>query len=383
MPDLQKLSSDKEKIISTIRFKGPSFPARISKGVNTPPLFVAALLAELVSEKRLKMSNMKVGSSPIYFLPGQEHQLENFSMQLKNKEREAFDLLKEKEILKDEKQQPAIRVALRSIKDFAIPITVKTGDEIKLYWRYFTIPEERIKEKIQALINLPKAFEKTTPENQLPQSQNQVKAIQNQLSKSRNQVKPIQNQLPKPQNQVSQSQKPLSENQLPQQTKPDQPITKSLSENHPIQKPLLEDQPITKSLSENHPIQKQKEIQPIFSSDNNIQTKKQKTKSPSKFASQIQDYLKTRNIKILEEINSKQKEFISKVRLDTPLGKQSFHLTAKDKKKISEEDLIVALQRSQIEKMPAIFFSPGELDKNAAQFLEHWKNMIKFERVNL
>ena len=90
---------------------------------------------------------MKVGNSPVYFIPGQETMLEKFSEYLKSKEKEAFALLKEKRFLEDKKQDPAIRIALREIKDFAIAF--KKDDEI--FWRYFTIPENEFKLKIKPI----------------------------------------------------------------------------------------------------------------------------------------------------------------------------------------------------------------------------------------
>ena len=77
---------------------------------------------------------MRVGSSPLYLIPGQEYLLERFSQYLKNKEKDAFELLRTNKFLIDSKQDPAIRVALRSIKDFAIPF--KEDDE--MVWRYHT-----------------------------------------------------------------------------------------------------------------------------------------------------------------------------------------------------------------------------------------------------
>ena len=93
---------------------------------------------------------MRVGSSPVYFILGQESLLERFSQYLKSKEKEAFLLLKEEKFLIDIKQNPAIRVALREIKDFAIPF--KRDEEI--IWRYLSIPETefKIKEKQKPII---------------------------------------------------------------------------------------------------------------------------------------------------------------------------------------------------------------------------------------
>ncbi len=136
-------SEIKEKILSVLRRRGPSLPVHISGETGMSALFASAFLSELFAEKKIKISDMKVGNSPLYFLPGQEPSLEKFSEHLKNRERDAFELLKEKKFLKDSEQQPAIRVALRSIKDFAIPF--KKNEEI--FWRYFTVPESEFKLK--------------------------------------------------------------------------------------------------------------------------------------------------------------------------------------------------------------------------------------------
>ena len=127
----------KEKIISFIKIRGPSLPVHIGKEINTNILFTSAFLSELISEKRLKISRLKVGNSSLYFIPEQESLLEGFSQHLKSKEKEAFELLKQKRILKDSEQHPAIRVALREIKDFAIPFK-KNGE---LYWKYLKVSD--------------------------------------------------------------------------------------------------------------------------------------------------------------------------------------------------------------------------------------------------
>lgn len=141
----------KEKIISFMKIKGPNLPVYIAKEIGLNTLFTSAFLSELISEKRIKISKMKVGSSPLYFLPGQEFRLENFANYLNSKEKEAFNLLKEKKFLKDSEQDPAIRVALREIRDFAIPFK---KDEL-IYWRFLTvlesefqISEKKVEEKV-------------------------------------------------------------------------------------------------------------------------------------------------------------------------------------------------------------------------------------------
>lgn len=134
---MQNASEIKEKIVSIIQNNGPSLPSNIARKLDLSILFASAFLSELLSQKKLKISNLRVGNSPVYFISGQESKLENFSDHLNNKEKEAFLLLQEKKFLDDEIQQPAIRVALRAIKDFAIGFE----NEGKFFWRYFVVPE--------------------------------------------------------------------------------------------------------------------------------------------------------------------------------------------------------------------------------------------------
>ena len=130
----------KEKIFSFLKVKGPSIPVRVAKETGLSMLFASAFLSELLSEGRIKISHMKVGGSPIYLVPGQENLLENFSQYLSHKEKEVFTLLKEKKFLIDLEQLPSIRVALREIRDFAVPF--KRGEET--IWRYFLVEETEL-----------------------------------------------------------------------------------------------------------------------------------------------------------------------------------------------------------------------------------------------
>ena len=177
---VQDTSEIKSKMISVFKEKGPCIPVHIAKETGLSILFTSAFLSELLAEKKIKMSNMRVGSSPIYFIPEQEPMLENFSNFLKSKEKEAFILLKEKKFLKDSEQEPAIRVALRALKDFAIPF--RKNEEI--YWRYFTIPENELKitQKPKESVKLKLNEEK--PEEVLKKVK--VKRISKKPSKTKN-----------------------------------------------------------------------------------------------------------------------------------------------------------------------------------------------------
>ncbi len=138
----------KEKILSLINQKGPSIPIHLARELEMNTIFTSAFLGELVSEKQLEMSHIKVGGSPIYFLPHQKEKLESYGHKyLSGTEKQAFLLLQEKKFLKNSEQTPPIRVALASLKDFAKQEQKPDG----LYWKYFTYKEEIPSQQIKTI----------------------------------------------------------------------------------------------------------------------------------------------------------------------------------------------------------------------------------------
>ena len=148
----QNAQEIKEKILSILRRNGPSLPVHVANGTGLSILFSGAFLSELYSDKKIRISSMKVGSSPIYYLPEHESSLEKYSQHLKSREKDAFTLLRDKRFLKDTELEPAMRVALRAIKDFAIPFE----NEKELYWRYFSVPQSEFTLEEKQEIKKPK-----------------------------------------------------------------------------------------------------------------------------------------------------------------------------------------------------------------------------------
>jgi len=144
----------REKIVQLIRIKGPVVPSQLVKEIGKDTLMVSAMLSELVSNNVLKVSALKYGSSPYYLLPGQEGRLEQFSDKLGEKEKKAYLLLKEKKVLRDNILEPIIRVALRKIKDFAMPLSVKSNGNEEIFWRWFSITDTEAAELIKQVMGL-------------------------------------------------------------------------------------------------------------------------------------------------------------------------------------------------------------------------------------
>ena len=314
----------KERILSLIKMKGPSLPVQIAKGIGVEPLFAGAFLSELYGEKKIKISNTRVGSSPLYYLEGQEKMLENFIEHLNFREKEAFLLLKQSGILDDELQTPVVRVALRAIKDFAIPFRFRIKEDIKLFWRFFNLTEDEAQLRLKALLSP------------------QVTEQKAEIEIKREDIKPLELTVG------------VKEAEVAQQSGE---IDKKIEE-------LAKDKIKTKKKS--------------------VKKEQKKTKAVEEgLSKKIISYLSGKDIEILESILDKKKEFIGKVRLDIPFGKQDFYLVAKDKKKVNEIDLIVALQNAQALRMPALILSSGSLHKKAEEYLKGWENLIRFEKIKL
>ncbi|MBW2999451.1 hypothetical protein KY339_02160 [Candidatus Woesearchaeota archaeon] len=145
---------NREQILQIVRIKGPVLPVQISKEINTNILFASAILSELVDKKYLRLTSTKIGGSPLYYAPGQEHKLQSLYEHLHEKEKKAYDLLRAKKILEDKKQEPVIRAALRQIRDFAKPIEVNLNNNIELFWKWYMLPEPETADIIKNLLGI-------------------------------------------------------------------------------------------------------------------------------------------------------------------------------------------------------------------------------------
>src|SRR3989344_7962979 len=112
----------REKIIAFIKIRGPVLPVQVSKEIKLDILMSSAYLSELVSNKKLKISYLKIGGSPLYYAQGQEAKLQNFTSNLHEKEKRIYELLSQKKILRDNELEPLSRATIRQIKDFAVPL---------------------------------------------------------------------------------------------------------------------------------------------------------------------------------------------------------------------------------------------------------------------
>ena len=181
----------REKVIQTIRMRGPVIPAQIAKVIGTDIMMASAILSELVSKKVLKISHIKFGSTPLYYLPGQESRLQDFAKNLHEKEKRAYDLLMQKKVMRDRLLEPVIRVALRSIKDFAVPLQVKINDNVEIFWKWYLLTNEEAARIIKETVKFDKPKKEIKPVQETITRKEQEKPREEQKEIKKEELKKV------------------------------------------------------------------------------------------------------------------------------------------------------------------------------------------------
>lgn len=171
--------AEREEVIKVMRAKGPVIPVHIAKAFETSILFASAMLSDLVSAKLAKISRVKIGGSPIYYLPEQKNRLQEFSKHLPSKEKEAYEFLKKEKVLRDSQQPPAIKVALRNMKDFAWPLQVTINNQKEIFWKWYLLPNEEATITIKKLMGV----QEKKPEPEQPRIEEKKEEIKPEPSK--------------------------------------------------------------------------------------------------------------------------------------------------------------------------------------------------------
>ena len=321
------------RIINLVKIRGPILPIHASKETGHTLLLTGAFLSTLVSDKALKISNLKVGGSPLYYLPGQETMLENFIKFLNHKEREAYLIIKEKKVLKDSDLSPDIRVAIRNIKDFASSFSLNSIPN-EIFWRFFSFNDEELEKEMQKFKMMPeeKPIEKPKPEIKIEEIKIEVKP------------------------EIIEELKPLIE-----------PKVK-------IEEKKLEVKPEIRIV--------EKQIEPIFSSKQEATIEKKKIKRKAriktdKFLEEIKPILASKNLNLvkIEKYNNKEVNLIAKH------DEKEIFILALNKKRIEEADLLKAFKKSQILKLPYLILSKGEMPKKLKEIMEASKSLDRIEKI--
>ena len=310
----------KEKILNYIRANGPSLPTTIAKKLEDNSFFISAHLSEMKDLGKIKISNIKIGGgSPLYYVPGQEPQLEKFSDNLGEKERKVYELLKEKKVLKDSSLVPVFRAAIRTIKDFAFPLSVNFKNEKVVFWKWKLLPNEEAEKIIRNILGKKKEEKKVQPEIKKLDKQEKLTIKQEEIL---------------PQKKVQPEEQKTPEKQIEKEEK--------------FEKPGKTNEP---------------------------------PKKESDFHEEVKKYFIDNNIKIIEENLIRKTEADYVVELPSPVGTLKYFVKSKSKKKLNEGDLSSVFIQAQTKRLPALFLAKGDLTKKAEEMLESEFRGMKYKKI--
>lgn len=313
------MEPNREKIINFIKSNGPVLPVQVSKFLNTNIIFAGAMLSELTANKHVLVTNTKKGGSPFYYLKGQEPQLANLGQYLSGKEKEAFDLIKERKVVKDTEILPWQRIALRAIKDFSIAIEVEFEGNKELFWKWYLASPEEINNSISQIFNIKEEIIENNIETETIPNEINIQESKKEIIKDNNHEEVLES----------------------------------------FQKKLLEEEIIDKEVK-------------IKKSD---PRKRKKKEYSNNFDQSVLDYIKNKEIKIIEQnIIKSQKDMEYLVKIPSNVGELTFFLKAKNKKSINESDIALAYSSGQQRKLHTIILSNGSLTKKAKEYME--KNLV-------
>jgi hypothetical protein len=376
-----------DAVLTLITQQGPCVPADLTSATQTDSIILGAIFSSLVEQKKIKITQLKWGGSPLYYAPGQEDLIQKLYTKLNEKDKRAYDLLKEEGILRDDELTPLQRTCLRNLPDFAIQLKVTKQQNPLIFWRWYLYPHDVAISRIHQLLQpAEQPVEQSIPivAEKLPE-----KTDQQQL--------PIQPPIPHKDRVVLASQTiQLADDDLTQpdvDLSPKQPFSQKQSVVASVAQPFNRASTQSSSLATSElqssaqvetarvktTLQKQNTstvspASPLVAHKNPVVQSNQLNQSnqstqvvSDSFVLLVQNALLPSTIRQVV-IHKKQAEFDALLDLQTQFGVVICSLKAKQKKKHSDADLASALNTALLSHSYCAYVYTGELTKKAVAF---------------
>jgi len=321
---------DDEEILRFIRAKGPILPVQLAKELKKDMMIAGAMLSDLVKSKKILISNTKVGGSPVYYMKEQAFKLQDLHKHLSEKDRRAYDVLKQRRVLRDITLTPLLRVALRNIKDFAKPVEVTVGNRKEIFWRwYMTNPGD-------AETIIKSHFKQEEKPKEEPKEEVKPEPKAETLPKEKPEPPKVVNKQPEP---------------IQQQPAPEKPQEK-------------EQEQFIKQAEEQKKLAKKPEPEGDTLHD---KTKKYFNNK----------HIIIRNIDVIR----KKSEIDYVIEVPSTVGNITYYCKVKSKKRVNDSDLASAFVKGQLKKLPVLFLTAGELTKKAKEMLGNEFENLKVKKI--
>ena len=403
-----------DQILSFLRTTGPTIPSKVAKVIATEIYLASAHLSDLSSQGKVKISHLKIGGSPLYYLPGQEEKLYSFAAGNMNpKDLIVLDRLKDSKVLREMDLDLLSKVALRSLKDFAIPLNVRTSAGSELFWKWHLLPEGdtnsiisdvlnvNVKEKVDetpVIETKPEVVEEVPTVEETPaedsaeestEGATEEAAVEEEVVETEVESTPPAEEEPEPVKQSAQRKKGTTEKSVDEtptkeeaqgeyekteKTEKETPTIHELEKQKQDEELKEKEEDAAEILkpSKRKPKQtklSEEEKKPLIKKIKEKMGKKRGT--PDTFFPQIEEHFATLDIRIEEhEIIRKNSEINMTTKVPSVVGSMTYFCKAKSKSKCDEKDISAAYMEAQMKKLPLLFLYTNQLTKKAQEMID-------------
>ncbi|MEW5896851.1 MAG: hypothetical protein AB1668_04115 [Nanoarchaeota archaeon] len=424
-----------DKVLSFVRMNGPTLPSKVAKHIGTEILIASAYLSDLSAQGKLKISDLKVGGSPLYYLPGQESRLYQFVQgNINPKEIEVLERLKKEGVFREKNLDLLTRVALRSVKDFAIPLQVTIEGNKEIFWKWYLLSDEETNSAIARILSIfaeeearksaRESYLRRMQEQELqphgekaeaarPKSELQKKLIPEEAegvigkeayeeaceeaySEKEEEIKSGEG----PDEEAEAAEKPLVRKLKEKGTVKEKGAVKEVKVKERVKERMEEragekaGEKVVKERSAKEKEAKTKGIkkEEIFAgrsagqkegeadaediSEESHRQAKEKAKRKSRlaadtFSARLENYFKELNIIVGEkEVIRKNSEINVLVKVPSVVGRITYFCKIKSKSKCDEKDISLAYMEAQIKKLPLLFLYTDDISSKAREMLD-------------
>jgi hypothetical protein len=362
---------DQDKILSFIKVTGPTIPAKVAKNINTNILLASAHLSDLASQGKIKISKLKIGGSPLYFLPGQEAKLFDFAADNVNpKDFLVLEKLKDQKVLREADLELVEKVGLRNLKDFAIPLNVNIPNKTELFWKWHLMSNEEANINIKEILtgvketvtteDVPEVVAETEvePEKVVEET---TEEVQEEAEEKEETKEPVQ------ETPVVKTKEEVAEEK---ETKEKQ--KKLTEESKKVEKKVIEKEEAEEETPvEKEPTGKEEKKPTVMQKIKDKIIRKKKKVVEDDFSPVVNVFFESLRIIIRnKEIVRKNSEIDYSVKVPSAVGHITYFCKAKSKNRCDEKDISAAYMEAQTKKLPLLFLYTNEITKKAEEMLE-------------
>ncbi len=168
------LNEKEAKVVEIIQRRGPILPIEVSKELGVETFLASAILSTLINKGYVKISHRKVGSSPLYYISGQEQRVRSMLYpELNELEKKALNRLKELKVAFRDDLYPQERVLLSDLKDFVDYLQIKHDDKEVYCWRHYSVSDEEFNNILKEKFNVPNEESKPEVVKEVPAEEKQ------------------------------------------------------------------------------------------------------------------------------------------------------------------------------------------------------------------